>query len=237
MGGWPQFQTARFRRIEPEGPPGLPAAGTGGRTARTEFFLCLARVFSPPVEEAAYEEVAHYLADDLAALAAEAGYPVAAEIAALRGAIARVPDRLGLLQLYSGLFLSPPAKVDINAGLYLDGGILGPSELEMERRYARHGLKRADGFHDLSDHLSPMLEFLALLWAKANRGEASASEAIAWSRDFLDPWLPCFADKIASVCVADGLPEVYLHLARVVEKSIGHDIAQAEGTARGGSGD
>jgi TorA maturation chaperone TorD len=236
MGGRPRLRTARLRRIEPEGPSGLPAAGTGNRTARAEFFLCLAGAFSPPVDGAICDWITRRLADDLDALAARTAYPVAAEIAALRGAVAAVPDSLGLLQLYSGLFLSPPAKVDINAGLYLDGGILGPSELEMERRYARHGLKRADGFRDLSDHLSPMLEFLAFLWAKAEQGQSPVDEAIAWCRDFLDPWLPRFVGKIADACVAGGLPGVYLHLARIVGKSIAHDIVLAEGTG-GGSGD
>lgn len=225
------LRPASPHRSDREGELAFPAAGEGGRAARAELFLCLARAFSSPVEESAYEGFSRYLADDLAVIAAQAGYSLDDETVAFRDAMARVPDPGSLLQLYSGLFLSPPAKVDINAGIYLDGAILGPSELEMERRYARHGLRRAEGFRDLSDHLSPMLEFLSLLWAKAERGETAPAEAIGWCEDFLRPWLFRFSGRIAEACAADGLPEVYLRLARITEAAVEHDLALAEGTA------
>ena len=72
-----------------------------------------------------------------------------------------------------------------------------------------------------------MLEFLALLWAKAERGETESAEAIDWCEDFLRPWLSRFSGKIAEACAANGLPEAYLHLALIVEAAVEHALALA----------
>jgi len=222
------FRPALFRRLDREVLSSLPAAGSDGCAARAEFFLCLARAFAAPQDEVLYDGITRYLAADLTEIAGEIGYPVSEHISALERAAGRIPGHLDLLQLYSGLFLSPPAKVDINAGMYLDGVVFGPSEYEMERRYAHYGLRKGDDFRDLSDHLSAMLEFLAFLWGKAGRGEVPAAEAVAWCRDFLKPWLPAFANKLAQVCAEDGVSDLYLRLARIVLAAIEHDVAGEE---------
>ena len=203
---------------------------------RAEFYLCLSRAFRPPRTDADARAVLGLLAGDLRILNAALRYPIGAELDDLERATAGTKDAETFRVAYAKLFLSPPAPAPLNAGVYLDGGIMGRSTLMMEEWYCRHGLARADGFGDLPDHISTLLEFLAFLWTKATLGEGSADEAVSWSVNCLRSWLPNLAAKVAEVTVAENLPAFHLNLVRIAEKAIGHDIALAEGTAVGISG-
>lgn len=86
------------------------------------------------------------LADDLAELAAIRRYDIAAPLAGLREALALIPDRLTILQIYSALFLVPPRKASINTGIYLDGALNGGSVIAMEAAYKAARLVRAEDF-------------------------------------------------------------------------------------------
>lgn len=189
----------------------------------------------PPADEAAYEGLARYLADDVADIAAGAGYSLADEIAAYRGAMASIAGRLALMQEYARLFVTPPALVAINAGRYLDGAVLGPAELEMERWYARHGLGRADAFRDLNDHVAVQLEFIAQLFGRAAEREAAgaggegrtlAAEAARFLAAFPRRWLPAFIADLERTAAGGGAAP-YLALTRMLDKAVARDVDPA----------
>jgi TorA maturation chaperone TorD len=139
---------------------------------------------------------------------------------------------LALLQLYSRLFLVPPAPVSINSGRYLDAGVRGAaSELAMEQAYRRHGLARAEGFHDLADHVSVQLEFVASLFqsagaaAGAHETQALEEEARRFLAGFAARWLPGFCADLAKAASEGGLSGPYLHLARLLKVAVDTETA------------
>jgi TorA maturation chaperone TorD len=203
----------------------------GARLARAEFYLCLARAFLTPATEEAYRGMTHFLADDLEDLGQRLGYPLADALGNLRVALSAIPDHLGLLQLYSKLFLSPPVPVHLNAGVYLDGALLGASVLAMEQHYRRHGVQRAASFHDLPDHVALQLEFVAYLFADAHGApdacEAARREAAAYEflAEFVAAWAPAFSASLARVARTPGLASPYPALAEILRSAVAHDTA------------
>ncbi|HXF65195.1 MAG TPA: molecular chaperone TorD family protein [Burkholderiales bacterium] len=203
---------------------------------RAAFYLCLSRAFLPPPGRAARAALGGLLAEDLEELAGGLGYPCAAELRALRAALAEVPGPLALLRCYSELFLVPPAPVPLNAGLYLDGAVMGPFTAEVEARYAGAGLARSERFRDLPDHVALQLEFVAYLCAC----EAQAGEGPARSREFLascvEPWLAPFVAALEQACARNAHARVYLSLARILQAALAGELrgrpAVAEAFAR-----
>lgn len=163
----------------------------------------LARAFLPPQPAAVANALRTQLADEL-----EETAPLHDDVAALRRSLQDVPDDLALLQLYSRLFLAPPRLVHLNAGLYLDRTLMGPSTLAIERSLAANGYARSEAFRELPDHVSAQLEFLAVLHAGGQ-----SEEAENFARAFVRPWLPALAQRLQAVCAEHGLPRPYAHLA------------------------
>lgn len=191
------------------------------------FYLCLARAFLPPQEPAAYDAIKLHLADDLDELAGLLGVRAGDALHELRGAIEAVPDRLALLQLYSRLFLAPPAPVRVNTGAYLDGAVAGASVTALEACYRGCGVERAERFHDLADHVAVQLEFVSLLFARAaERDSAAASVEPAMApgdflASFVRHWLPAFCADLEEATRAERIPaNPYLHLARILHAAV-----------------
>lgn len=206
--------------------------GNDNPAARAEFYLCLARAFLPPHTENDYRALAVYLADDLADLAGEIGYPIAEPLAQLRAAFGALPEPLALLQLYSKLFLTPPTPVALNTGRYLDGAVMGGSVQAIEERYRRHGLERTESFHDLPDHVTLQLEFVARLFAGAAAAHEAGeepeaqrleAEARAFLGAFVAHWLPGFCTALERTHAERRLPAPYLHLARILRAAVERD--------------
>jgi len=189
--------------------------------ALAELHLLLSRAFLPPMDPAFAAALRHDLADDLDALARELLFECDDPIRELRASLEAVTDDTHLLQAYSALFLQPPIRVYLNASVHLDGSLLGPSSKLMEEAYHRHGLSPSAELCDLSDHLSRLLEFVALLFARAaecdgtEEAAALSAEAREFSAAFLRPWLPGFAVEVRSVCEELNLPKPYQHLAEL----------------------
>lgn len=193
--------------------------------ALAELHLLLSRAFLPPMDAAFATAFRRDLADDLEALARELPFECGDPIRELRASLEAVTDDTHLLQAYSALFLQPPIRVYLNASVHLDGSLLGPSSKLMEEAYHRHGLCPSDDLRDLSDHLSRLLEFVAMLFARAaetgqtegDREQAAAllAEAREFSAAFLRPWLPGLAVEVRGVCEESGLPKPYQHLAEL----------------------
>lgn len=200
-----------------------------GLQSRAELYLCFARAFLAPQEENAWRGVTEHLADDLQALCADLDYPGAESIAVLRAAAQRFPDPLSLLQAYARLFLTPPVAARLNTAMYLDGGVMGGAALAMRSCYRRHGLDGAPQFHDLPDHLSMQLEFVALLWGEAARHAASGDRARAralgdearqFLAGFVRPALGPLHAELEAATRSFAAGALYLALARVLETAV-----------------
>lgn len=214
--------------------------------SRSEFYLCVARAFLPPKDENAWRAITEYLADDLESLGGELGYPLRSDISELRAARRHFPDALSLLQTYGQLFLTPPVAARLNTAMYLDGGVMGGATLAMQSCYRRHGLDGAPHFHDLPDHLSMQLEFVAFLWGlaagRAGSGDPAQAQALAdEARQFLAGFIgPALAPLCAELETATrtlGAAALYLALARILETAVQVDCGAPAATpiARGAS--
>lgn len=203
-------------------------------SARAAFFLTVARAFQPPREAAFGRAFLTELPGDLADMTDALGYGAAAEARAFAGAAAEVADAEELLRVYAALFLVPPAPAPLNAGVYLDGAVLGPSELAMRRWYAEQGLARSPDLRDLADHVSVQLEFVSVLFQRAaermQTGEAIEAVALATeARRFLAAfphrWLPAFRAALRQACAARSLPPVHARLADILAAAIEAEVA------------
>ncbi len=188
------------------------AADIAPAPARAEAFLLLARAFTEPKGEGFCAAFRDCLPDDLVAALGACGLDAQEEAAAVARA-ATFADDAALRVHYARLFLTPPAPAPLNAGLYLEGTVMGPAEAELSARYASAGLQKADGFLDLNDHVVAQLEFAAYLWAEAAR-TGDAGPAAEFVSAFPDRWAPAFAQSIAQA--PGGAASPYLPLARLV---------------------
>ncbi|ABI55568.1 TorD/DmsD family molecular chaperone [Alkalilimnicola ehrlichii MLHE-1] len=191
---------------------------------RAELYLCLGQAFIPPVQAEYHEAMGEALPADLDELLpdTDAGQQ-------LRNAMRQIDSHETLLRGYSRLFLVPPYPAPLNAGLYIDQAMMGPSVVEMEGYYQRHGLARDVSFRDTPDHLALQLQFLALLLASASQAEdgESATHYLEEARDFLNrflrPWPNDWVRKLEQEVrdTPHGAP--YLLLARLVRDSLDQD--------------
>lgn len=128
------------------------------------------------------------------------------------------PDSDALLRIYSQLFLAPPAPASLNAGMYLDGGIMGNSVLEMEEMYERYALARDAEFRDLPDHLALQLQFLGYLMACSSESDTpdeALKDAHGFIRNHLLTWLPVLIRQCRCAEARYALPPVYSSLVAV----------------------
>jgi TorA maturation chaperone TorD len=170
-------------------------------------------------------------------LGAALGLEFAGELAAYRDALTKLTGPLELLQIYSRVFLAPPRHTQINTGSYLDGSVGGGCVLALEQEYLRHGVARADDFHDLADHVAVQIEFVAWLFLRAaggaQAGDAAAagleSHAPRFLYDYPRRWLPPFIDDLAGDLARYELPaNPWLHLARMLAVAVAADARAPE---------
>lgn len=196
---------------------------------RAELYLSFARAFLPPADDVAFRALRDLLPGDLAITAAEAGHPIGTHALAFGDAVARLPGALCLAQLYSGLFVQPPREVPINAALYLDGSVMGRSVDLIERSLREHGMARAEGFRDSTDHLALLLEALGTLYAQAGEAPDAArreDEARSFLRRFLLSWVPLFTRQLEKAVRQRQCSPAYLHLARALQAALIHDAGE-----------
>ncbi|MCC5858339.1 MAG: molecular chaperone TorD family protein [Ectothiorhodospiraceae bacterium] len=192
--------------------------------ARAELYLCLGQALMPPVQPGTRQAMVRDLVADLEDLLP--GHQAGEK---LREALEAVADDTALLRAYSHLFLVPPYPAPLNAGLYIDNTIMGPSVLEMERYYQRHGLARDMSFRDTPDHLALQLQFLALLLGSAAQAGPSveARHALEEARDFLNrflrPWPNAWVKKLDKACHIIPECQPYAVLGRLVRDALDVD--------------
>lgn len=205
--------------------------------AKRDFWLCLARAFAPPAGGEFHTAFTSDLPSDLEAIAEEIGLNVAADLDRFREAAGGLTDALEIQQHYASFFVTPPVPVFMNTGVYLDNAFLGPSEIDINDWYARHGFERHAGFKDLNDHVAVQFEFVGLLYEKAadrafggNDMEALAfaAEAERFLAAFPRRWVTSFLSAIEGACSERRLNRAYAHLSRIAWLSIEHHLAGAE---------
>lgn len=192
--------------------------------ARAELYLCLGQAFIPPVQPEYHRAMREALPLDLDELLPGTGIGQQ-----LREAMQAVEDHETLLRGYSRLFLVPPYPASLNAGLYIDQAMMGPSVVEMESYYQRHGLAKDVSFRDTPDHLALQLQFLALLLASASQAEddETTTHYLEEARDFLNrflrPWPNDWVRKLEQEArdLPHGAP--YRLLGQLIRDSLDQD--------------
>jgi putative dimethyl sulfoxide reductase chaperone len=193
------------------------------------LYLCFAQVYLPPREERHYEALVRDLPIDLEELLP--GLESGQRLAELVG---EVPGHASLLRAYSRLFLVPPFRTPLNAGLYLDGSLMGPSVAEMEQFYARHGLGRRSHFRDTSDHLAVQLQFVAMLLASAAQAKDESGaryyfeEVGSFVGRFMISWIPDWVRRMEHESGEHAYCKPYAFLGAVVRDALADDLAWLE---------
>lgn len=211
---------------------------TNAIAAKAEFYLMMSRAFLPPTGDGSFDAFVNALPAELSEVSPLAGYDHLQKIRDYATFGARLANHTALLQTYSAFFLMPPREVQLHVSVYLDGSILGRSADALEKFYAKHGLARSEGFHDLPDHLSAVLEFLALLYAKAAESEGYPradllNDARELNRYFLLSWVPVMRrqlDKMRQQEVEHlgekANPPIYSVLVELLESALIADVGE-----------
>jgi TorA maturation chaperone TorD len=202
---------------------------------RADFFATMAQAFAPPVGLPVQRAFAEDLPQDLAEMAGGLGYPVEEALADLARCVASIGDSRQILQIYSGLFLAPPAPLHLNTAVYLDGAVLGGSEYEMRQWFARFGLTGRNRSGTLADHVDANLAFVGELFSRAHRafeaddpmeGLALAVEARRFLAAYPRRWLPPLRAACVKACLERAYPPVYLHLLDILVGAIATEVAR-----------
>ena len=203
-----------------------------------ETLLCLGQAFLTPKESERANALRDDLVPDLEALREATGVPAAGALDALASALRSTADAEGgLLRVYSRLFLAPPFPAPLNAGIQLDGALMGQSTVEMERFYQRHGLTRDREFRDLPDHLALQLQFVAFLHAKAAETEdreecaAIAGDARYFVRQLMLSWFPGWLEQLDEAVTHLPTAEAWRQLGRVTRDVLEADVVYLEALA------
>ncbi len=191
---------------------------------RADLCFVLARAFLPPPTTLSFRHWADALAGDLAELASKLGLFAEAAMAVLTNPprnIAHTTDPTAWLVSYTWLFLTPPVRVPLNTGLYLEGSLGGEAAHMMRMCYERAGFAPNQSFRDLPDHVAMQLEFLGWLEEKAAQGDEQAAEL---ATDFLESFVSGWAEPLERACraAADERPEaaVFAELAALIRQLI-----------------
>jgi TorA maturation chaperone TorD len=168
-----------------------------------DLWLTLGRAFLPPMQPEQGDALRDDLPADLADWSRELGFP---ETYANRllDALTAFSTNESLLVHYSGLFYAPPIRVHLNLGIHLDGALNGPTMDALGRWQDAYGLDRSTSFHDLTDHLSAVLELLSVI---ARQPDSPAATEFAHA--FLIPTLPRIIARMEALGAAAS-PYVWL---------------------------
>jgi hypothetical protein len=113
---------------------------------------------------------------------------------------------------------------------------MGQSTLQIEACYRRFGLVRSPDFHDAPDHLSSLLEFLALIHARAEEANAADDKAVVeillheaggFAHDYVARWLPALGRDLDGA-TGYGSISAYAALVDVLQTAVTHDFACAD---------
>jgi TorA maturation chaperone TorD len=147
------------------------------------LWITLARAFLPPLEPDHWRAMYADLALDLADWRSQLGLDRAPRAEELLTAQAAYGEHEALLQHYSALFLNLRERVSLSIGRHLAGGNMVADTLE--RWQIAYGLDHSSSYHDRSDDLPALLEFLSVIV-----GLEESALAAEFAQIFLLPALP-----------------------------------------------
>lgn len=194
---------------------------------REDAYRLLAACYYPPTVELLAENCCASLAALLANTVPEAAR-FAHEAAQAMGA-----DLTPLQVEHARLFIGPFNLVAPPYGsIYLDDAknVMGESTARVATFYQSCGLKLADDFHELPDHIAVELEFMSYLAHKQSEATTAgdrdgASRLTGLQRQFqslfLIPWLEPFTSAI----IEDGESPFYRAIARCTASFVNADYA------------
>nr|WP_163502522.1 molecular chaperone TorD family protein [Halomonas socia] len=198
-----------------------------------ELSLCLSRAFLAPQAGVTLEEAQGPLLEDLRSLADELPALQTARLDTLSRALEALADTQQLLLGYSRLFLASPAPAPLNLGAYLDGALMGQSTQSILALYRRHGLEHDPAFHDLPDHLSLNLQWLAWVYSEAmearDAGEEATptiSDAMTMLGDFTLPALAALRGKLVPIGREDASTRPWRLLIELLHGALAHDLSR-----------
>lgn len=190
---------------------------------RAACCLSLARAFAYPDSDAQFVALRDVFADELQASPALQSPAAQAALTDFRHAMQALKQLQDLQVIYARLFLMPGDKhPSLNTGAYIDGAMGGGSVHAMETCYVRCGLEKQTGLHDLPDHITVQLEFLAWLHAAEAEGETLPMHADEFQHAFVARWVGPLRADIVAAAQRFGLHRApYAALARLLEAMVG----------------
>ncbi|MDR5898535.1 molecular chaperone TorD family protein [Halomonas vilamensis] len=195
-----------------------------------ELCLCLARAMQAPQAGVTLQEVQGPLMDDLNYLAGSLPVLTAERLNALQRSTSELADTQQLILGYSKLFLMPPAPAPLNLGVYLDGSLMARSVQSIEVLYQRHGLERDPTFHELPDHLSLNLQWLAWVYSEiiedqqnGTTNTATITDAVTMLNDFTLPALAGIRRKVIAVS-GDSPTQLWRLLIELIHDQLTSDL-------------
>lgn len=185
-------------------------------TSREDVYRLLAACYYPPTAELLEQNCCRSLAALLEHTVPDAAHHAREAAQAIGG------DIESLVVNHARLFIGPFHLVAPPYGsIYLDDAktVMGESTARVAAFYHSCGLRLADDFHELPDHVAVELEFMSYLAhrqreaaAAGNRDEASRLAGLQrqFLASFLVPWLEPFTSAI----IEDGESPFYQAVAR-----------------------
>lgn len=134
---------------------------------------------------------------------------------------------LDIVQAYRRLFLGPGRPVvSPYESVHLEGQLMGASAARVVESYAEANLRLSPDEHELPDHVSIELAFMAYL---AEQEQCDPDQAEVWRErqrrfllDHLGRWLPLFCQKVE----ASRMHPFYSEAAQITRQLVGSDMAE-----------
>ena len=184
---------------------------------REDVYRLLAACYCSPTKALLEENCCEALASLLSVLA-----PEAAARAAEAGKLSAGQSVEALAVEHARLFLGPFQLVAPPYGsYYLDDKktVMGDSTALVEAFYRSCGLHLSDDFHELPDHITAELEFMAFLafsqrQAEAAGGHDESTRLLGLQREFLGRFLMPWLEPFTAAVINDGEAPFYQTIAQ-----------------------
>ncbi len=137
-----------------------------------------------------------------------------------------------LSSAYCQLFLGPGRPIaQLYGSTYLEGSLFGESTVQVQQMYAKSGLRIPESQHELPDHLSIELAYMAHLTFQEERDPANSSlwrtRQLKFLRDHLGRWLP----ELCNTLEQNNAHPYYLLAARTASLLVDRNLERLSPTA------
>lgn len=196
--------------------------------SREDVYRLLAASYYSPTPALLEENCCAQLAGLLSVLA-----PEAATHAAEAARISAAQPLEALAIEHARLFLGPFQLVAPPYGSYYledKKSVMGDSTAAAEFFYRNCGLRLADDFHELPDHLTVELEFMSFLAFSQRQAETTANgedskRLVGLQREFLEKFLIPWLQPFTAAVIDDGEAPFYQAVARCTAAFVNADYA------------